>query len=69
MAGFVNARGGTLWIWLDPHGGLGGPALIYLNAATERPGSTRATSRIRSVARIASLARKAVPTESAADAF
>ena len=48
---FVEANGGKLWIWLDPHGGLGGPALIYLNAATERPGSTRATSRIRSALR------------------
>jgi hypothetical protein len=51
VAGFVEANGGKLWIWLDPHGGLGGPALIYLNAATERPGSTRATSRIRSARR------------------
>jgi hypothetical protein len=48
---FVIAHGGILWIWLDPHGGLGGPALIYLDAATERPGSTRATSRMRSARR------------------
>lgn len=48
---FVNERGGTLWVWLDPHGGLGGPALIYLDAATERPGSTRATRRMRSARR------------------
>ena len=43
--------GGTLWVWLDPHGGLGGPALIYLDAATERPGPPRATSRMRSARR------------------
>lgn len=48
---FVNENGGTLWVWLDPHGGLGGPALIYLDAATERPGATRATRRMRSARR------------------
>ena len=48
---FVNANGGTLWVWLDPHGGLGGPALIYLDAATERPGASRATRRMRSARR------------------
>jgi hypothetical protein len=48
---FVNASGGTLWVWLDPHGGMGGPALIYLNAATELPGSTKATRRTRSARR------------------
>jgi hypothetical protein len=51
VAEFVNADGGTLWIWLDAHGGLGGPALIYLDAATERPGATRATRRLRSARR------------------
>jgi hypothetical protein len=51
VAEFVNANGGTLWVWLDPHGGLGGPALIYLDAATERPGSTRASRRRRSARR------------------
>jgi hypothetical protein len=51
VAEFVNAHGGTLWIWLDPHGGLGGPALIYLDAATERAGATRVTRRMRSARR------------------
>ena len=48
---FVNENGGTLWVWLDPHFGLGGPALIYLDAATERPGTTRVTRRMRSARR------------------
>jgi hypothetical protein len=48
---FVNENGGTLWVWLDPHFGLGGPALIYLDAATERPGATRTTQRMRSARR------------------
>lgn len=51
VAGFANDNGGTLWLWLDPHGGLGGPALIYVNVATERPGTTRATNKIRSARR------------------
>jgi hypothetical protein len=51
VAGFVGAAGGSLWVWLDPHGGLGGPALIYLDAATERPGTTKATRRMRSARR------------------
>ena len=51
VAGFVRANGGALWVWLDPHGGLGGPALIYLDAATEAPGATRATRRMRSARR------------------
>jgi hypothetical protein len=51
VAGFVNADGGTLWVWLDAHGGLGGPAVIYLDAATEPPGATRATRRMRSARR------------------
>jgi hypothetical protein len=51
VAGFVGDRGGALWVWLDPHGGLGGPALIYLDAATEQPGATRATRRMRSARR------------------
>ena len=48
---FVREHGGRLWIWLDPHGGLGGPATIYLLAATERPGTTKATSRLKSARR------------------
>jgi hypothetical protein len=51
VAAFVQDDGGTLWVWLDPHGGLGGPALIYLDAATEAPGSTKATRRMRSARR------------------
>lgn len=51
VAEFVNADGGTLWIWLDAHGGMGGPAVIYLDAATEWPGTTRATRRMRSARR------------------
>ncbi|HVF08136.1 MAG TPA: hypothetical protein VNC60_06120 [Actinomycetota bacterium] len=47
----VLDHGGTLWVWLDPHGGLGGPALIYLDAATEAPGATKATRRMRSARR------------------
>jgi hypothetical protein len=49
--GFIKEHGGTLWIWLDPHGGLGGPALIYLLTATERPGTSKATSKLRSARR------------------
>lgn len=48
---FVQANGGMLWVWLDPHGGMGGPATIYLIAATEFPGSTKATSKLRSARR------------------
>jgi len=48
---FIKENGGKLWVWLDPHGGLGGPALIYLLTAMERPGSTKATSRLRSARR------------------
>lgn len=48
---FVREHGGRLWIWLDPHGGLGGPATIYLLAATERPGTSKATSRLKSARR------------------
>jgi hypothetical protein len=51
VAGFVNERGGKLWIWLDPHRGLGGPAIIYLLTATERPGSSKATNRLKSARR------------------
>jgi hypothetical protein len=48
---FIKDNGGTLWIWLDPHGGLGGPALIYLLTATEYPGTTKATRKLRSARR------------------
>lgn len=51
VEGFVQDRGGRLWVWLDPHGGLGGPALIYLDAATEAPATTKATRRMRSARR------------------
>lgn len=48
---YIRDHGGTLWVWLDPHGGLGGPATIYLLTATERPGTSKATSRLRSARR------------------
>jgi hypothetical protein len=48
---FIRERGGKLWVWLDPHGGLGGPAVIYLIAATEPPGASKATRRLRSARR------------------
>lgn len=48
---FISDHGGTLWVWLDAHGGLGGPATIYLLTATERPGTSKATSRLRSARR------------------
>ena len=48
---FIKDNGGKLWVWLDPHGGLGGPALIYLMTATERPGTSKATNKLRSARR------------------
>ena len=48
---FIRDQGGKLWIWLDPHGGLGGPATIYLLTAAERPGTSKATRKIRSARR------------------
>jgi hypothetical protein len=48
---YIRDRGGDVWVWLDPHGGMGGPALIYLDAAMERPGASKATSRKRSARR------------------
>jgi len=48
---FIKENGCKLWIWLDPHGGLGGPALIYLLTATERPGTSKATRKLRSARR------------------
>jgi hypothetical protein len=51
VTAFIDEHGGRLWVWLDPHGGLGGPAVIYLEAAPERPGATRATRRKRSARR------------------
>lgn len=47
---FVRGTGGRLWVWLDPHGGLGSP-YIYLMTATEPPGATKATRRLRSARR------------------
>jgi len=47
----LREQGGRLWIWLDPHGGIGGPAVIYLASALERPGASKATSRLRSARR------------------
>ena len=41
----------VVWVWLDPHGGLGGPALIYLDASMAPPGQSRQTKRKRSARR------------------
>ena len=48
---YIHDGGGSVWVWLDPHGGLGGPALIYLDAALEPPGASKATRRKRSARR------------------
>jgi hypothetical protein len=50
-ARFVREHGGTLWVWLDPHRGIAGQGFIYLAAATELPGTSRATRRMRSARR------------------
>jgi hypothetical protein len=51
VAEHVQARGGRLWIWLDPHPGLGGVTTTFLLCATERPGATKTTRRLRSARR------------------
>jgi hypothetical protein len=48
---YIARGGGRVWVWLDPHGGLGGPALIYLDAGMEPPGVSKATRRKRSARR------------------
>lgn len=47
----IREGGGVVWVWLDPHGGLGGPALIYLDASMAPPGQSRQTKRKRSARR------------------
>ena len=47
-AAFVREHGGTLWVWLDPHTWVGGTVFTYLESATERPGTSKATRRRRS---------------------
>jgi hypothetical protein len=48
---FIREHGGTLWVWLDPHTWVGGTIYTYLQSATERPGTTRATKRLRAARR------------------
>ena len=43
----VAGRGGSLWVWLDPHRGVVG-SHIYLEAHTEPPGTSRETKFTRS---------------------
>ena len=43
----VGSRGGSLWVWLDPHRGVVG-SHTYLEANTEPPGSSRETRFTRS---------------------
>jgi len=50
-AAFIRSRGGTLWVWLDPHTWVGGTVYTYLQCATERPGASRATRRLRAARR------------------
>lgn len=47
---FVRANGERLWVWMDPHRVLTA-AYVWLVAATESPGSSRATRRMRSARR------------------
>lgn len=50
-AAFIRSNGGTLWVWLDPHTWVGGVAYTYLQCATEPPGATKATRRLRAARR------------------
>ena len=50
-AGFIRARGGRLWVWLDPHTWVGGTVYTYLQTATEPPGASKATRRLRAARR------------------
>jgi hypothetical protein len=49
-ADFIRANGGSVWVWLDPHAFVGG-GYVYLQAALEPPGASRATRRYRSARR------------------
>jgi hypothetical protein len=44
---YIQEHGGRLWVWLDPHRCLVG-GYVYLEAATEPPGSSRRTKLTRS---------------------
>jgi hypothetical protein len=46
-ARYIAEEGGNLWIWLDPHRGLVG-SFVWLEAHTERPGTSRETRFTRS---------------------
>ena len=48
---FIRDHGGTLWVWLDPHTWVGGTVYTYLQCATERPGTSKATRRLRAARR------------------
>jgi hypothetical protein len=50
-AAFIRDRGGRLWVWLDPHTWVGGVVYTYLQTATEPPGVSRATRRLRAARR------------------
>jgi hypothetical protein len=50
-AGFIRNHGGTVWVWLDPHTWVGATVYTYLQCATERPGATKATRRLRAARR------------------
>jgi hypothetical protein len=39
---YVRERGGRLWVWIDPHQGVGG-GYTYLVASTSPPGATKQT--------------------------
>jgi hypothetical protein len=47
----IRDHGGKIWVWLDPHRGMGGQGYIYLQAAMERPGATKATRRLKAARR------------------
>ena len=46
-AGFIQERGGNVWVWLDPRRGLVG-SYVWLEAHPEPPGSSRRSSFTRS---------------------
>ena len=45
---FIARHGGTAWVWIDPHAGIGAVSYVYLIGAVEPPGASRATKRMRS---------------------
>lgn len=45
---FIADHGGRAWVWIDPHAGVGLTSWVYLVGAVERPGTSRATERMRS---------------------